>query len=226
MPVRVSSLWSAHSNLFTACKRSLGQGNIFRSMCQEFCPWGGGGCIPACIAGGIPACLAAGLQRGSAPRVGICSWGVSGPGGSAPRGVSPGPHPRGKLRGIRSRPTPKGKIEGDQIQAHRPTSKGEVEGDLFQDPPPNSYCRGQYASYWNALLLHLVYLVCQASFHLCNWSEFTKILASKQRLPWHGLLAVFHNHWANFIQSQSLRFVMLNDFLPCTSKRSFWGNNG
>ena len=38
--------------------------------------------------------------------------GVPGPGGS------PGPHPRGKLRGIRSRPTPKGGIEVDQIQAH------------------------------------------------------------------------------------------------------------
>ena len=37
----------------------------------------GEGAIPACIAGGIPACLAAGLQGGS-----------------------PGPQPRGKLRGI------------------------------------------------------------------------------------------------------------------------------
>ena len=26
---------------FTARKRSLGQGNIFRSVCQEFCPQGG-----------------------------------------------------------------------------------------------------------------------------------------------------------------------------------------
>ena len=34
---------------FTARKRSLGQGNIFRSVCQEFCSWGGG--IPACLAG-------------------------------------------------------------------------------------------------------------------------------------------------------------------------------
>ena len=44
----------------------------------------------------------------------ILFTGGSGPGGSGPRGVvpapggggSPGPHPRGKLRGIRSRPTP------------------------------------------------------------------------------------------------------------------------
>ena len=38
----------------------LGQGNIFKSVYQEFCSQGGGGGggIPACIAGGIPACLA------------------------------------------------------------------------------------------------------------------------------------------------------------------------
>ena len=29
-------------SIFTASKRSLGQGNIFRSVCQEFCPQGGG----------------------------------------------------------------------------------------------------------------------------------------------------------------------------------------
>ena len=30
-------------SFFTARKRSLGQGNIFISVCQEFCPRGGGG---------------------------------------------------------------------------------------------------------------------------------------------------------------------------------------
>ena len=35
------------SDLITARKRSLGQGNSFRSVCQEFCPQGG---IPACLA--------------------------------------------------------------------------------------------------------------------------------------------------------------------------------
>ena len=50
--------------------------------CLAFCSRGGG-CIPACIAGGIPACLAAGLQGGmvvsqhplqvSTPTP--CSWG-------------------------------------------------------------------------------------------------------------------------------------------------------
>ena len=34
--------------IFTARKRSLGQGNIFTSVCQEFCPQGGGVCLSAC----------------------------------------------------------------------------------------------------------------------------------------------------------------------------------
>ena len=37
-------------NLVTARKRSLGQGNIFRSVCQEFCPQGGSASVHA----GIP----------------------------------------------------------------------------------------------------------------------------------------------------------------------------
>ena len=38
-------------SLITARKRSLGQGNIFSSMCQEFCPRGGGS---ASVHAGIP----------------------------------------------------------------------------------------------------------------------------------------------------------------------------
>ena len=37
--------------VFTARKRSMGQGNIFIKVCQEFCSLGGGGGIPACLAG-------------------------------------------------------------------------------------------------------------------------------------------------------------------------------
>ena len=32
----------------------LGQGNIFTSVCQEFCPQGGGGCLPQCMLGYPP----------------------------------------------------------------------------------------------------------------------------------------------------------------------------
>ena len=71
----------------------------------------GGGGIPACRAG-----FQAHTQEGS--------LGGSVRGG---RGMgSPGPHPRGKLRGIRSRPTAKGEVRGIQS---RPTAKGEVEGN-------------------------------------------------------------------------------------------------
>ena len=86
---------------------------------------GGGGCIPACIAGGITACLASGLQGVCVSQHALHQVGLFREGGVSrltpmveiEGGSDPGPHPRGKLRGIRSRPTPKREIEGDQIQA-------------------------------------------------------------------------------------------------------------
>ena len=87
------SLWSIFSFcLLPPSKRSLGQGNIFSSVCQEFCPGGGG--IPACPCR-FPGPHPGGKLRGLA-------W-----------GGSPGPHPRGKLRGSGlgvSRPTPGGVV--------------------------------------------------------------------------------------------------------------------
>ena len=38
-------------SLFTARKRSLGQGNIFIGMCQSFCPWGAGLCMMLLLSG-------------------------------------------------------------------------------------------------------------------------------------------------------------------------------
>ena len=75
-------------------------------------------------------------------------------------GGSPGPHPRGKLRGIWSRPTAK----GDLVQAH---TQGESWGgsgwgggvcsrvcacSRGVETPRDGYCCGRYASYWNAFL--------------------------------------------------------------------------
>ena len=54
----------------TACKRSLGQGNIFSNVCQEFCPRGGGS--------GPGGAWSRGVRD---PRGGVWSWGVPGPGG-------------------------------------------------------------------------------------------------------------------------------------------------
>ena len=36
---------------FLPAATKLGQGNIFTSVCQEFCPQGGGGCLPQCMLG-------------------------------------------------------------------------------------------------------------------------------------------------------------------------------
>ena len=110
--------------------------------------FGGGGAIPACIAGCIPAYLAAGLGGGGWYPSMPCRF--------------PGPQPRGKLRGIWSRPTAKGEVEGDLVQAH---TQGGVEGDLARgsalggvcsgrgvETPHDGHCCGRYALYWNAFL--------------------------------------------------------------------------
>ena len=78
----------AHGNLLTiitARKRSLGQGNIFRSVCQEFCPQEGVVSQHALQVWGVVSQHA--LHGGSpGPHPGSCGvW----PGGS------PGPHPGG-----------------------------------------------------------------------------------------------------------------------------------
>ena len=91
----------------------LGQGYIFTGVCDSV-QGGGGGGIPACIAGDIPACLAAGgvlsqhaLQEGcllpGVPGPGGLLWGVPGPGVPAPRGSAPGGDPPGRplLRVVR-----------------------------------------------------------------------------------------------------------------------------
>ena len=80
--------------VFTARKRSLGQGNIFRSVCQEFCPRGGGGGIPACLAG-----FQAHIQGGCLGGSGGGGLLVHSQGGSL-GGSGPGPQPRAKFRGI------------------------------------------------------------------------------------------------------------------------------
>ena len=71
-------LWEVFA-LITARKRSLGQGYIFRSVCQEFCPQGGclvrGGscCQGGCLVRGVPA--PGGLLQGVPAVGGACSGG-------------------------------------------------------------------------------------------------------------------------------------------------------
>ena len=113
--------------------------------------WGGGGwCYPI-----MPCSMSPAGSPGPHPRG---KWGGSGP----------GPHPRGKLRGIWSRPTPKGEVEGDLprgclLWGGVPGPRGCLlqggacsEGVWFWGDawwrPPEGYCCGWYASYWNAFL--------------------------------------------------------------------------
>ena len=80
----------------------------------------------------------------------------------------PGPHPGGKLRGLALGDLQSHTQEGG-LKAHtrgvvsRPTPGGCVfQHALRQTPPPaDSYCCGQYASYWNAFL-------CKKKFILSN----------------------------------------------------------
>ena len=102
------------SFIFTARKRSLGQGNSFRSACQEFCPqWGGSHGTP----------WQGGPSGKETPLARRPPW----------QGDPPSrPTPRGEIGGIRSRPTPKGEIDGEQIQAH---TQGGNWGGSGPDPP-------------------------------------------------------------------------------------------
>ena len=60
------------------------------------------------------------------------------------------PTPRGEIEGGRSRPTPKGENSGGSNPS--PHRRGKFRGIEPDTPPPNNYCCGRYASYWNAFL--------------------------------------------------------------------------
>ena len=139
----------------------LEQGYVFTCVCDSVHRGGVG--IPAYIVGGIqaslaarslgggiPACLA-GLQahtQGEVEESGLgrgClkahTWGVSRP--TLGEG-SPGLH-----QGV-SRPTPRG-YPGPHPGGSTGPHLGGSQHALRQTPP-NGYCCGQYASYWNAFL--------------------------------------------------------------------------
>ena len=131
----------AKFSIFTARKRSLGQGNMFTGVCLS--------------TGEV-------LSQHALQQVSRGEWYPSMPcrfPGPKPRGRfrgiwpggSPGQHPRGKLRGIWSRPTPKGEVEGDLAQ-----------GGCLLWGCRDGYCYGRYASYWNAFLFS-VFLVAPVS---------------------------------------------------------------
>ena len=139
-------------SLFLSPATKLGQGNIFRSMCQEFCQWGGGlvsqhglqvfrptpGGRLRGLAGGVSRPTSSGEAEGS----GQGDLQVHTRGGGKLRGLaggSPGPHPGGEVEGSGwgglqahtwggSRPTP-----GGGLQAH---TWGCVSQHALRQTPP------------------------------------------------------------------------------------------
>ena len=169
-------LYLPYITIFTAHKRSL------RRLCfyMSVCPQGGG--IPACLAGGIPACLA-GLQ-GVYPSM-LCRY--------------PDPHPGGSLRGLAggvSRPTPRVEVQGSgQEGSPGPHPGGGSQHALRQIPPPDGYCCGWYASYWNA------FLFCYVAPSNNTWNSW--LLMSQQEFfaTYRDTMRIFLicRHLKNFI---------------------------
>ena len=102
--------------MFLPPAMKLEQGNIFRSMCQEFCPRG----------------VSRPTPRGGGGVVGLA------------RGVS--------------RLTPSGGLQTQTQGVGVGVSQHAMRQTLPPPPPAGGYYCGQYASYWNAFLLHLLHL--------------------------------------------------------------------
>ena len=127
--------------IFTARKRSLQRLCFYKCLSVHR---GDGVGIPACLAGGIPACLAVGLLGGGVSQHAL-QFSRPTPGGGV----------EGSGLGGVSKPTPWGGLQAHTLgglQAHawgrvsRPTPGGCIPD------PPDGYCCGWYASYWNAFL--------------------------------------------------------------------------
>ena len=106
-PCKVRLILTSHRSeilcylIITARKRSLGQSNVFRGVCDSVhsegaWSWGmpGPEGVPGPRRGLVPACLEGSQAHNQGGSLGGSGW-----------GGSPGPHPRGELRGIWSRPT-------------------------------------------------------------------------------------------------------------------------
>ena len=140
-------------SFITARKRSLGQGNIFSRLCQEFCTLGGW--YPSMHCRWYPSmpCRSPGVVSQHALQVSK-------------------PTPKGKLSGLAwdhtqgvSRPTPGGSPGPHPGGVSRPTPRGYPSMHWGRPPQADSYCCGWYASYWNAFL-----------FSCCFWQTFCQIV--------------------------------------------------
>ena len=114
------------TSIFTARKRSLGQGNIFKSVCQEFCPQGG---LPQCMLGYHPPTEQAPPPGNRHP---------SGPGTPSEQAPPPGP----------GTPWEQALPPGPGTPRDQAPPRAEHAGRYGQQATS-----GRYASYWNAILL-------------------------------------------------------------------------
>ena len=108
----------------------LRKGNVFTSVCQEFCPQGGGKRVS------VPACTTGHMTRGSLSSGGSLSRILSQ--GGREEGLCPSMHHRSHDQGV--------SVQGVSLSR---------EGSLLERPPCTVGSR-RYASYWNAFLLMFV----------------------------------------------------------------------
>ena len=127
--------------IFTARKRSLGQGNIFRSVCQEICPQGGE-CLTRCpprtrqVHPPGPGRYTPQDQAGTPPRDQA---------GTPPDQAGTPP----RTRQVQPPPGP-GRYTPRTRQVHPPRTR------QVHPPPEIRSTHGGYASYWNAILFYLL----------------------------------------------------------------------
>ena len=155
--------------MITARKRSLGQGNIFRSVCQEFCSQAGGW-FPSMHCKYLgrgsqsphPRRKLRGLARGGFQ---AHTWGVSRPtpedvSRSRPGG-SPGPHP-GVSPGPHLGGSPGPHLGGSPAHTWGWSPGPHPRGVVYPSMHEGRHLPLWYASYWNAFLflLHQVEFQC------------------------------------------------------------------
>ena len=135
------------TKIFTARKRSLGQGNIFSSVCQEFCTRGG---LPQCILGYHPPPPQT-RQNYQAPR-----WSRHPLDQAPPEQALPPPWSR---HAPRPGTPPPEQTPPEQTPPRAGTPSEQTPPTLLR-----SACweirstSGWYASYWNAMLLEFLFM--------------------------------------------------------------------
>ena len=140
--------------IFTARLRGLGQGNIFGSVCQSFCRWGGVVCAWSLVhSGGL--CPGRSLSAGLHPRDlclgGALTWGSLSRGGQCPGWLM------SRIVSVQGDVFPGGLCQGDH-------------GDPPAQRPPTIKSR-RYAYYWNAFFFKIDFDII-SSIHISTKNSY------------------------------------------------------